>query len=55
MGYIANKEDVDKSALRFDSFEECQKYLENMTIEKFKKEFAKGEIKESKFLIAQRF
>ena len=32
-----------------------EKYLENMTIKKFKKEFTKGEIKESKFLIAQRF
>jgi hypothetical protein len=55
MGYMANKEDVDRSALRFDSFEECQIYLENMTIKKFKKEFTKGEIKDSKFLIAQRF
>jgi Fe-S-cluster containining protein len=38
MGYMANKEDVDRSALKFDSFEECQIYLENMTIKKFKKE-----------------
>ena len=55
MGYLANKEDVDRSALRFDSFEECKIYLENMTVKKFKKEFTNGEIKESKFLIAQRF
>ena len=55
MGYMANKEDVDRSALRFDSFEECKIYLENITIKKFKKEFTKGEIKESKFLIAHRF
>ena len=55
IGYMANKKDVDRSALRFDSFEECKIYLENMTIKKFKKEFTKGEIKESKFLIAQRF
>jgi hypothetical protein len=45
MGYMANKEDVDRSALRFDSFEECQKYLENMTIKKFKKNLQKAKLK----------
>ena len=41
IGYMANKKDVDRSVLRFDSFEECKIYLENMTIKKFKKEYYK--------------
>lgn len=55
IGYMANKKDVDRSALRFDSFEDCQKHLENLTPKKLKKEFLKGEIKESKFLLSKRF
>ena len=36
-------------------FEDCQKHLENLTPKKLKKEFLKGEIKESKFLLSTRF
>ena len=55
MGYLANKEIVDKSALRFDSIGECEEYLKKLTPKKLIKEFSKGEIKGSRFLLAQRF
>ena len=54
-GYLTNKNYIDSIALMFENFEDCQKYLENLTPKKLKKEFLKGEIKESKFLLSKRF
>ena len=54
-GYITNRNDIDTVALRFESYDDCKNYLEKLTPKILKKEFSKGEIKESKFLLAQRF
>ena len=54
-GYLTNKNYIDSIALMFENFEDCQKHLENLTPKKLKKEFLKGEIKESKFLLSKRF
>ena len=54
-GYLTNKNYIDSIALMFENFEDCQKHLENLTQKKLKKEFLKGEIKESKFLLSKRF
>ena len=54
-GYITNRKDIDTVALMFESYDDCKNYLEKLTPKILKKEFSKGEIKESKFLLAQRF
>jgi hypothetical protein len=53
---ISDEEKLQKiEVLMFENFEDCQKHLENLTPKKLKKEFLKGEIKESKFLLSKRF
>ena len=54
-GYLTNKNYIDSIALMFESYDDCKNYLEKLTPKILKKEFSKGEIKESKFLLAQRF
>ena len=54
-GYMTNKKDIDNVALRFESYNDCENYLQKLTPKILKKEFSKGEIKESRFLLAQRF
>ena len=54
-GYITNRKDIDTNAIMLKSNDKSKNYIEKLTKKKKKKEFSKGEIKESKFLLAQRF